>query len=61
MQSQDELFLSAWSHMFTQSKFGAATTHWEKLLQRVDCGVGGACPALLLGIPASAVKLPASA
>ena len=61
LQRQDDSFVSAWSHVFTQSKFGAATTHWEKLLQRVDRGVGGACPALLLGIPASTVQLPAGA
>lgn len=31
-------------------KYGAATTHWGKLLPRVNSGGGGACPLLLFGI-----------
>ena len=48
-------FLQAWAREFTASKFGTSTTHWGKLQDRVDRGVGGTCPLLLLGIPASAV------
>ena len=32
------------------SKYGASTTHWSKLLPRVNAGGGGACPLLLVGI-----------
>ena len=33
-----------------QSKYGASTTHWEKLMQRIVLGGGGECPLLLVGI-----------
>ena len=32
------------------SKFGASTTHWGKLIPRVNLGGGGECPLLLVGI-----------
>jgi hypothetical protein len=32
------------------SKYGAATTHWGKLMPRVEAGGGGTCPLLLIGI-----------
>lgn len=32
------------------SKYGASTTHWGKLMQRMDLGGGGECPLLLIGI-----------
>ena len=50
-----EDFLSAWVHKFVGDKFGTATTHWQKLQDRLDRGVGNPCPLLLIGIPASAV------
>jgi hypothetical protein len=31
-------------------KYGASTTHWSKLLPRVDSGRAGNCPLLLVGI-----------
>jgi len=31
-------------------KYGASTTHWNKLIPRVDLGGGGECPLLLVGI-----------
>jgi hypothetical protein len=31
-------------------KFGQSTTHWTKLVSRVDLGGGGECPLLLVGI-----------
>lgn len=34
----------------TVRKFGRSTTHWDKLLTRVNLGGGGECPLLLVGI-----------
>jgi len=34
----------------TTGKFGQSTTHWNKLVARVDLGGGGECPLLLVGI-----------
>ncbi|HEY5209086.1 MAG TPA: BglII/BstYI family type II restriction endonuclease [Stellaceae bacterium] len=48
-------FAQAWSAAFVQDKFGAATTHWRKLEDRVRRGVGNPCPLLLIGLPASLV------
>ena len=49
-------FVEAWSRQFISDKFGTATTHWDKLRQRIDRGVGNPCPLLLLGIPRSVVR-----
>lgn len=49
-------FSQAFARSFVADKFGAATTHWEKLLDRVRRGVGNPCPMLLLGLPASIVS-----
>ncbi len=48
-------FTRAWTDNFVSNKFGAATTHWEKLQSRVARGVGNPCPLLLIGLPASIV------
>ena len=48
-------FVSRWARAFVQDKFGSATTHWEKLLERISRGVGNPCPLLLIGIPASSI------
>jgi len=48
-------FQDAWVDNFVSNKYGAATTHWKKLDDRVDRGVGNPCPLLLIGIPASVV------
>lgn len=48
-------FAEAWTNHFVTDKFGAATTHWRKLMDRVDRGVGNPCPLLLIGLPASIV------
>ena len=48
-------FAQAWAAAFAQDKFGAATTHWRKLADRIKRGVGNPCPLLLLGLPASLV------
>nr|WP_306270841.1 BglII/BstYI family type II restriction endonuclease [Ornithinimicrobium sp. HY1793] len=31
-------------------KFGRSTTHWDKLVPRVELGGGGECPLILIGI-----------
>jgi hypothetical protein len=33
-----------------QSKYGQATTHWGKLMARIDRGLGDPCPLVLIGI-----------
>ena len=48
-------FGDAWTDNFVSNKFGAATTHWEKLQARVARGVGNPCPLLHVGLPASIV------
>lgn len=37
-------------------KYGASTTHWSKLIPRVDAGSAGACPLLLIGITAGCYR-----
>jgi hypothetical protein len=48
-------FRDAWVDHFVSDKFGAATTHWGKLEDRVRRGVGNPCPLMLIGLPASIV------
>lgn len=48
-------FRDAWVDLFVSDKFGAATTHWNKLSDRVLRGVGNPCPLILIGLPASIV------
>ena len=31
-------------------KYGSSTTHWDKLVPRVNLGGGGECPMLIVGI-----------
>lgn len=49
-------FGKGWAHAFVSDKFGEATTHWRKLIDRVNRGVGNPCPLLLIGIPKDVVK-----
>lgn len=49
-------FATAWTDNFVANKYGAATTHWDKLMHRVKRGVGNPCPLLLVGLPASMIK-----
>ncbi len=49
-------FQESWSKWFVADKYGQATTHWEKLQDRVRRGVGNPCPLLLIGMPLSVVK-----
>ena len=53
--SSGEDFVPNWARMFVRDKFGTATTHWDKLLERIRRGVGNPCPLLLIGIPAASV------
>jgi len=48
-------FRDAWADQFASDKFGTATTHWGKLQDRVQRGVGNPCPLVLIGLPASIV------
>ena len=48
-------FAKAFSRQFVSDKFGAATTHWSKLEDRVHRGVGNPCPLLLVGLPIGVV------
>lgn len=50
-------FVRAWSRKFTADKFGMATTHWNKLQDRVHRGVGNPCPLILIGLPASIIDM----
>lgn len=49
------IFRDAWADHFVSDKFGAATTHWSKLQDRVQRGVGNPCPLVLIGLPSSIV------
>ena len=49
-------FKEAWSAVFCSDKYGQATTHWRKLEDRIDRGVGNPCPLLLIGIPCAAIE-----
>lgn len=53
-------FAPAFARSFVADKFGMATTHWKKLTDRVNRGVGNPCPLLLIGLPRGTV-LPYSA
>lgn len=48
-------FRDAWADQFTSDKFGTATTHWSKLQDRVQRGVGNPCPLVLIGLPKNIV------
>ncbi len=50
------LFADAWTDNFVGNKYGQATTHWAKLMHRIERGVGNPCPLLLIGLPASMVR-----
>jgi hypothetical protein len=48
-------FAEAFGRTFVADKFGQATTHWRKLADRVDRGVGNPCPLLLIGLPPAVI------
>lgn len=53
--TRGEDFPRAFAASFVADKFGQATTHWTKLMERIARGVGNPCPLLLIGLPVSAV------
>lgn len=60
-RTQDPVaFADAWTDNFVGNKYGQATTHWAKLIHRVQRGVGNPCPLLLIGLPASIVTFDAA-
>lgn len=46
-------FVEAFTQTFVASKYGQSTTHWRKLEERLERGVGNPCPLLLVGLPES--------
>ena len=48
-------FATAWTDSFVSDKYGEATTHWRKVIERINRGVGNPCPLLLIGLPGSIV------
>jgi Restriction endonuclease BglII len=54
------LFADAWTDNFIGNKYGQATTHWDKLMHRIQRGVGNPCPLLLIGLPASMIRFDAA-
>ena len=55
VRAEGDGFVGDWARRFVQDKFGSATTHWNKLMERIERGVGNPCPLLLIGIPASSI------
>lgn len=55
VKSTGDDFIEDWAPAFVRDKFGTATTHWDKLQDRIERGVGNPCPLLLIGIPASVI------
>ncbi len=55
VRSVGDDFSREWARMFVRDKFGSSTTHWVKLQDRIDRGVGSPCPLVLIGIPDKAV------
>lgn len=55
VQRAGGVFAEEWARVFVRDKFGAATTHWTKLQDRISRGVGNPCPLLLIGIPANVI------
>ena len=48
-------FREAFVSKFVADKFGEATTHWRKLEERMERGVGNPCPLVLIGLPDSII------
>ena len=55
VRAEGDGFVEDWARRFVQDKFGTATTHWNKLRERIERGVGNPCPLLLIGVPAAAI------
>ena len=54
--AQDMDFPTAAATMMA-TKYGESTTHWSKLTERLERGVGNPCPLLLIGLPESSVDI----
>ena len=50
-------YTKGWAKAFVADKFGRATTHWEKLSDRLTRGVGNPCPLIAIGLPTSIVTV----
>ena len=50
-------FVEAWTSKFVSDKYGMATTHWSKLMDRIARGVGNPCPLILIGLPVSIIDM----
>ncbi|KCZ50239.1 BglII/BstYI family type II restriction endonuclease [Hyphomonas pacifica] len=48
-------YTKAWAKAFVSDKYGSATTHWEKLADRLSRGVGNPCPLIAIGLPAGII------
>jgi hypothetical protein len=57
--SRNNDFAASWVSTFVASKFGEASTHWRKLMDRVSRGVGSPCPLLLIGYPGEVITFAA--
>ena len=55
VRAEGDGFVEDWARRFVQDKFGSATTHWNKLIERIERGVGNPCPLLLVGVPATSI------
>jgi len=56
--ARGQSFAEAWTGLFISDKYGAATTHWDKLRTRLLQGVGAPCPILSIGLPLSCIVTP---
>jgi hypothetical protein len=56
MAKRRQAFREAFSDAFVSDKFGEATTHWRKLEDRIQRGVGNPCPLVCIGLPDSVVE-----
>ncbi|GIX10955.1 BglII/BstYI family type II restriction endonuclease [Elioraea sp.] len=54
-QADRKGFRDAVANVLVSDKFGEATTHWRKLEERIQRGVGNPCPLVLIGLPISVV------
>ena len=50
-------FAKGWAYVFFKDKYGQSTTHWRKLEDRMNRGVGNPCPLLLIGLPKEVISL----
>lgn len=50
-------FARGWANAFVSDKYGAATTHWAKLDDRISRGVGSPSPLVAIGIPINAIDI----